>query len=213
MRHPYDIDYLDDTQDILGDMLDFAMNTCKIDGNKFIILFLNTKIARQFEIGNPKYIAGMNGCEVARDVMYRAGIPIDDEIDDVMYIEKSPEYWAGWALCYYQWFTGYSFKRILDKVPINKIIHMYYPYHEADITKFVEVMNENMKENYEHTMLKRLRAYTGLSQRMLAERADVSIRQIQLFEQRERDINKTSAETLEKLSRALNCKMEDLMEK
>ena len=90
---------------------------------------------------------------------------------------------------------------------------MYYPYHEADITKFVEVMNDNMKENHEQTMLKRLRAYAGLSQRMLAEKSDVSIRQIQLFEQRERDINKTSAETLEKLSRALSCKMEDLMEK
>ena len=48
---------------------------------------------------------------------------------------------------------------------------------------------------------------------MLAEKADVSIRQIQLFEQRERDINKTSAETLNKLSKALHCKMEDLLDK
>lgn len=213
MRHPYDIDYLDDAQDILGDMFDFAINTCGIDADKFAILFYHTKVASQFGKGNPKYIAGMNGCEVARDVMYRAGMPIDDSIEDIMYIEKSPEYWAGWVLCYYQWFTGYSFKRILDKVPIDKIIHMYYPYHEADITKFVEVMNDNMKEDHEQTMLKRLRAYAGLSQRMLAEKANVSIRQIQLFEQRERDINKTSAETLKKLSHALNCKMEDLLEK
>lgn len=212
MRHPYDIDYLDDAQDILGDMFDFAINTCKINAEKFIVLFHNTNVASQFEKGNPKYIAGMNGCEVVRDIMNRAGIPIDETIDDIMYLEKSPEYWAGWILCYYQWVTGYSFKRILDKVPISKIIGMYYPYHEADITKFVEVMNKDMRENHEQTMLKRLRVYAGLSQRMLAEKSEVSIRQIQLFEQRERDINKTSAETLEKLSHALNCKMEDLIE-
>lgn len=81
------------------------------------------------------------------------------------------------------------------------------------MTKFVEVMNDNMKENHEQTMLKRLREYAGLSQRMLADKSEVSIRQIQLFEQRERDINKTSGETLEKLSHALNCKMENLLEK
>lgn len=213
MIHPYDIDYLDDAQDIMGDMLDFAINTCKINADKFIILFRNTSVANQFEKGNPKYIAGMNGCEVARDVMYRAGIPIDDDIEDIMYLEKSPEYWAGWALCYYQWATGYSFNEIFNAVPINKIIDMYYPYHEADITKFVEAMDYNMKSNHKQTMLKRLRAYAGLSQMMLAEKADVSIRQIQLFEQQKRDINKTSAETLEKLSKALNCKMEDLLEK
>lgn len=145
MAHPYDIDYLDDAQDIRGDMLDFAINTCKINADKFIVLFRNTSVANQFEKGNPKYIAGMNGCEVARDVMYRAGIPIDDDIEDIMYLEKSPEYWGGWALCYYQWFTGYSFNEIFNAVPITKIIDMYYPYHEADITKFVEVMNQKME--------------------------------------------------------------------
>lgn len=88
MRHPYDIDYLDDAQDILGDMFDFAINTCNINADKFVILFHNTNVADQFEKGNPKYIAGMNGCEVVRDVMYRAGIPIDDDIEDVMYLEK-----------------------------------------------------------------------------------------------------------------------------
>lgn len=212
MKYAYDIDYLDDAQDILGDMFDFAVNTCKIDVEKFVVLFNHTGIAKQFGKGNPKYIAGMNGCEVVRDIMFRAGTPVNDEMQDVMYVEKSPEYWAGWALCYYQWFTGYSFEQIFERVPAKKIIAMYYPYHEADISKFVEVMNKNMQQSDGKTMLRRLRAYAGLSQSMLAKKADVSIRQIQLFEQQERDINKTSSETLMKLSRALNCRMEDLLQ-
>lgn len=51
-----------------------------------------------------------------------------------------------------------------------------------------------------------------MTQSELAAEADVPLRQIQLFEQGQRDINKTSAITLLKLSKALHCKMEDLLE-
>jgi DNA-binding Xre family transcriptional regulator len=39
----------------------------------------------------------------------------------------------------------------------------------------------------------------------------VALRQIQLFEQGQRDISRTSGETLSQLSRALHCKIEDLL--
>ena len=29
-----------------------------------------------------------------------------------MYQDKSPEYWSGWALAYYQWYTGKTFSKI-----------------------------------------------------------------------------------------------------
>ena len=48
--------------------------------------------------------------------------------------------------------------------------------------------------------------------RQLAEESGVPIRQIQLFEQRRRDINKTQLETAWKLARALACRIEDLAE-
>ncbi len=51
-----------------------------------------------------------------------------------------------------------------------------------------------------------------MSQSDLAAYSGVKLRQIQLFEQRQRNINKASAVTLLKLSRALSCRMEDLME-
>ena len=38
------------------------------------------------------------------------------------------------------------------------------------------------------------------------------LRQIQLFEQGHRDINKTAAITLHKLAKAMCCRMEDLLE-
>ena len=73
-------------------------------------------------------------------------------------------------------------------------------------------MDEHMRSTYPLTRLRIRRENCGLSQSELAAESGVSLRQIQLFEQRQRDINKTAAETLLQLSKALYCNMEDLME-
>lgn len=62
-------------------------------------------------------------------------------------------------------------------------------------------------------MLKSIRIKKGLSQSQLADASGVGVRQIQNYEQGTRDINKAAGETLYKLSRALGCKMEDLINK
>jgi hypothetical protein len=50
-----------------------------------------------------------------------------------------PEYWAGWALAYYQWLTRRSFSYMQQKgLGINEVIAMYYPLHEADLSKFAD---------------------------------------------------------------------------
>ena len=51
-----------------------------------------------------------------------------------------------------------------------------------------------------------------MSQSELSIYSDVPIRQIQLFEQRQRDINKASVYTVYKLANALSCDIEDLIE-
>jgi transcriptional regulator with XRE-family HTH domain len=88
---------------------------------------------------------------------------------------------------------------------------MYDTLHEADVSLFVEILNEKISEFKQESMLKRLRAYAGLSQRMLADKSGVPLRQIQLFEQGQRDIKKTQGATLLSLSRALGCSMEELI--
>ena len=56
-----------------------------------------------------------------------------------------------------------------------------------------------------------IRNERGLSQRQLSEKSGVSIRMIQHYEQGFKDINKASAETIYRLAKSLNCKMEDLV--
>jgi transcriptional regulator with XRE-family HTH domain len=79
--------------------------------------------------------------------------------------------------------------------------------------QFVDRMEEKMRTAYPQTNLRRKRERSGLSQSELAAEADVPLRQIQLFEQRQRDINKTAAITLYRLSKSLSCRMEKLLER
>lgn len=210
MTYAYDKLYLPLAQRIMGDMYDYAVNTLGYVIDIFHEMFITSGMARQFEIGNPTYIAGKNGCEVAREVISTCTDRTID-LDDEMYVDKSPEYWIGWSLAYYQWQSGISYREINKAVPIDTIYGMYDTLHEADVSLFVEILNEKISEFKQESMLKRLRAYAGLSQRMLADKSGVPLRQIQLFEQGQRDIKKTQGATLLSLSRALGCSMEELI--
>lgn len=60
--------------------------------------------------------------------------------------------------------------------------------------------------------LKEIRTQQGLSQSLLSKEANVSLKTLQAYEQGDRDIKKAQAETVYKLAKALNCKMEELID-
>ena len=101
----------------------------------------------------------------------------------------------------------------MKAVSYENLEKMYYTLHEADITKFVDIMDSRMTEFFSETNLKRIRMTYGFTQKELADNSGVSLRSIQMYEQRHKNINKASAETLYRLSKILGCTIEDLMEK
>ncbi|MDE7439127.1 MAG: helix-turn-helix domain-containing protein [Clostridia bacterium] len=62
------------------------------------------------------------------------------------------------------------------------------------------------------TKLKCIRTAKGYSQKQLAEMSGVSLRSIQMYEQRRKDINKAQSDSLFHLAKVLGCNMEDLLE-
>ena len=149
----YDELYLPGAQNVLGHAVDFAVMTLAIEPNIFGNALAVSESAKQFSEGNPRYIAGMNGCELARFILDDVGVAYRESADE-MFLDKSPEYWAGWALAYYQWFTALSFMEILRAMSLNDIIRMYPLYHEMDLSHFVEQMDRFMKETYPQTRLR-----------------------------------------------------------
>lgn len=209
--HAYDEMYVPLAQRILGDAIDYAVYSCEMDADAFLEMFIASGYAYQFENGNPSYVAGINGCELVKKVIFKSGLEVPD-IPDEMYLDKSPEYWAGWALAYYQWHTAKTFNTIHHAVSVQELLYLYITLHEADIMKFIDVMDDRLKKFYTETNLKRIRTFAGLTQRELAIRSGVPLRQIQLFEQRRRDINKTQAINLFRLGKVLGCRSDELLE-
>ena len=194
-----------------GSMMDYAINDCDFDGDRYLHMFVVSGLAQRFERGNPKIIAGMSGIELAIEtIRVTFGSPPTVKPTEIDY--RTAEFWGGWALAHYQWYTSRSFAAILRIIPFSNILDMYPTLHEADITKFYSVADGIYASECPQTNLKRFRDIAGLSQSKLAAEADVSLRCIQMYEQRNKDINKAQAITVVKIARALSCEVEDLLE-
>jgi len=66
--HAYNQIYLNKTAHTIGNMLHNAIVEYKLDGTAFLQLFVQSKIAAEFEHGNPKYISGKSGMELFSEV-------------------------------------------------------------------------------------------------------------------------------------------------
>jgi DNA-binding XRE family transcriptional regulator len=204
--------YLSKTQSALGDAFDYAINACHIPGADFIKLFAASSVSKRMENGEPAFLAGKSGIEIVADLMLETTGREPDAVPED-HFGRSREYWIGWAVCYYQWFSARSYSDIFKVLSYEDMENMYYTLHEADITKFVDIVDEKIREYFKDTNLKRFRNAYGCTQAELAKRSGVTLRSIQMYEQRNKDINKASAETLYRISRVLGCGMENLLER
>ena len=211
MIHAYQEIYLNKAQSTLGDAFDYAINNAGISGCNFVKLFLASTVSRGFENGEPKYISGRSGIELVYEIVSETmGKSIDILPEDKF--GRSREYWIGWALAYYQWYSSRKFSDIFKVIPYDEFERMYYTLHEADISKFVDIVTERINEHFSDTNLKRIRLAYGYTQAELSLASGVSLRSIQMYEQRNKDINKANAETVYRLAKVLGCTMEDLIE-
>ena len=212
MIHAYRETYLSKAQSVLGDAFHYAVNTCGIPGSDFIKLFVASSVSKRMENGEPAYLAGKSGIEIVIEVIEETkGGEVDQEPQ--MQMGRSREYWIGWAVAYYQWFSSRKYGDIFKVVTFEDLQNMYYTLHEADISKFVDIMDQRIRDFFPETNLRRIRTEYGCTQAALAKLSGVSLRSIQMYEQRNKDINKASVETVHRIAKVLGCTIEDLMEK
>lgn len=213
MTNAYSELYLDDAMQNLGDMVEYAVCDLGFDPDVFFGWFISSGIASKFEKGNPKYITGMSGFELAEAVLTETNVA--HEKREPSFVEfKGREYWAGWILAYYQWETGKRFEDIVkDGLTLSTVFSMYV-LHEADESKFVEAANEIIARNRENrkTKLFEIRTARGFTQQQLSKASGVSLRMIQLYEQKQNDISKAQATVVISLAKALGCEVEDLID-
>ena len=205
--HAYDEIYLETSKEKLGLMLSYAVNRLGMPLRAFYDRFLVSREARMFADGHPKYVAGMSGIELALSVLDREEDNTDTgcEVDDI--------YWTGWALAQLQWYSELDFAQIDQVFPVEEIRRLYYPLHEADITRFFAVAERRLQaaKTPSPSPVKLLRKTHGLTQQALAERSGVSLRMIRAYEQGSQDLSRAESDTLIRLSHALHCPPERLL--
>lgn len=211
MMCAYNEMYLNDAMRNLGEAFDYATTVLNIPMDDFADMFIISGIAEQFAGGVPKYVSGLSGTELVWEVLNRIGTNADLSEPQIEY-DYSPEYWCGWILAFYQWNTGKNFKEIKRYLPMSEIYKLYSTLHEASEEKFVDVANSILERKNLPTKLQTVRKAIGLSQKELSEKSGVTLRMIQQYEQRAKDINKATASNLFALAQTLGCRAEDLLE-
>ena len=210
MIRAYDEMYLDDAMECLGAAVEYAVLFCGRDGQEFLDLFIASGVADEFGRGNVKFISGMSGIELARYVLKMCGMEVSEHTDP-LHIDYPPQYWCGWILAYYQWHSGKSFASICRQIKFPMLMDVYGVLHEADPSKAVDVLDQIMARK-EETNLAYYRKMKGLSQSQLAKASGVSVRSIQLFEQRKSNINNAQYNHLSAIAKVLGCEVQDLLE-
>ena len=209
MISAYDKVYLRIAQRNLGEMLSYAVYDLGYELEDYYKRFLQSEYSVRFSKGDLFVITGMSGAELAIRVL---DIPDDDIIMPSYNTAKSQEYWTGWILAYYQWESNKPFDLLDKEITISKIRNMYNPYHEMDISAAILKMRELSQNAQVGTYLKKLRQRAGLSQSQLAEETGIPVKTIQQYEQRRKDINKAQVEYVIRLSKALCCEPQEILE-
>lgn len=210
MIRAYDELYLSRFARALGFMFQEAIVEEGMETERFVHLFLTSIIPREIEFGNPKYLAGMSGPEMYYDIMIQHGYLLASDINNQSKISGySDVFWAGWILAQYQWHSQKRFKDILSVVSFSQLIQMYNPFHEADVTKILNELDQIM--NQQDSKLKSARILRGLTQEELARRSGVSINTIRSYEQKTKDIMKAKVEIVLDLAKVLKCSIHDIL--
>ena len=120
MTRAYQEIYLSKPLSVLGDTFDYAVNICHILGDDFAKLFCGSSISKRFEKGEPAIVAGKSGIEIAMDVVFETtGKQIEATPSEQM--ERTVEYWIGWAVAYYQWYSARRYSDIFKVLTFDAL--------------------------------------------------------------------------------------------
>ena len=201
--------YDDEIRDILGCYFDVGVQA-GLRGQVLVDVFLASGAARELEVQNPGFAAGMSGSELLRWSCDKVGLAID--VGGLTACLVSSDYWAGSTVAAFQLRTGWMYRQIFQRESYADLRELYFAYMDFTEEECVSALKSRLESRGPKSALAELRKLNGLSQSQLAEHVGVSVRAIQHYEQHPGSINSAAGLTLYKLSLVLGCQIEDLLE-
>lgn len=207
----YPIYYLEDAMNNLGDCFDYAVNDYGAEGSEVAELFCLSGVAREFERGNAWVVSGKSGVELFALIAERSGYQSGFIPDRTYRFEKTPEYWTGWILAYLQWRLGSLSKTCCMSFRLTHCAVCTILARSLGGTRGSPRLRYGEKASRQ-TKLALARKKLKKTQQDLAYESGVSLRSIQMYEQRQRNINEASVTSVRAIAKALHCNIEDLLE-
>ena len=147
----YDDWWLPRDMENMGYIFEYCDKYCKelfnveIDKYKFLDTFMRSEIRKQMESGHPMLLSQSGRDTVRKFVL----VDLDGNLD--IYKGKSQNiienqwYWVGWIYAYIHYKSKLSSKKIVNRLPLKKMLKMYYFGHEQSKETFYErLIRENL---------------------------------------------------------------------
>lgn len=99
---------------------------------------MSSIIPSQIEFGNPNFLSGKSGLELAFFLYQNIEQKIEEALQEPYYPQA--EYWAGFVVAYAQWKLQIPFSLLFSACPLERILANYHLMHEADISKMVDLI-------------------------------------------------------------------------
>lgn len=214
--HPYDEKLLGTAMSAVGKAFNFADKHLPGGMERFYDLFVSSSVARSFDGPDARPNVNASGIELVMAVCEGA----QNEALDLMLMterrlpkeQRDRAQWCGQVLVYHQWDTGGTFRAISTYLTVDDLLALYATHRVASPRVVSLAIERSLMATAAPTRLRTFRAEAGLTQRGLAATSGVSLRSIQQYEQRKKDINHAQAISVLHQAQALNCRMEDLLE-
>lgn len=143
MALSYDQMYLSDVQKNLGFLFQFCLCNLEKSPEELQQDFLSSIIPTQIEFGNPDFLSGKSGLELAFFLYQDIEQKIEEALQEPYYPQV--EYWSGFVVAYAQWKLQVPFSLLFSKYPLERILANYHLMHEADISKMVDLIQSEIK--------------------------------------------------------------------
>lgn len=136
--HAYSEAYVDDVVENQGRLFDYFAQTYPNKGTEdFIVTYMKSKTRESID-DSKAYVMTMDFEELwnyfytTEDVDIKDGETIPGFIPD----------WIGEFYAYYQWFYNIPSSLIVEKIPVNYLIHAYPGLHDLDLELAVKKVGE-----------------------------------------------------------------------
>lgn len=203
--------YVEEAVNNMGEMLEYADEICSMTPKSALQYFIISGFASRFEKGDPAVLCGLSGTELFQRILESCGLLVPADADWPVSYSPGTACWWGQFLALYQWRSGLPFHMIEKALKEEDLIRLYPALHTVSEEKTLEELDRLIRLRNRQTRLSAYRKRLEMTQKELAEKSGVSLRTIEEYEIRRKDIRKAAAGTVSALASTLNCPVTDLL--